>query len=418
MSNMMRKESNVVNSMQAMQEKGKKTSAHRSDKNVGAVIIGGDYQGLGILRCLGQQNIPIYLLDKELCIGRFSRYTKKFIRCPNVRQKILFFNFLTNLARKENVEGWIIYPNDDETVYFLSKYKEQLQAYYRIPTPSWNVVKFAYEKKLTYQLAEESGIAIPRTFYPSNLEELRRLDLEFPVIIKPSIKEPFYSKTRRKAVRIDNKKELLREFEKTLSIIDISNIIIQELIPGGPNYLFSVGSLYKEGEFLGKVVARRTRQHPMDFGHATTYAETVDIPELEKIAAKILGLMGYYGLSEVEFMQDPRDRVYKLLEINARPWGWHTLAIGAGVNLPYLLYRDLLGEEGRHDGFNKNTKWIRLTTDIPVVISEIFKRRLKVSDYFNSLKGKKQFAILSIEDPMPLIAEFLLIPYLWKKRGF
>ncbi len=156
----------------------------------------------------------------------------------------------------------------------------------------------------------------------------------------------------------------------------------------------------------------------MDFGHATTYAETVDILELEKIAAKILGLIGYYGLSEVEFMFDPRDGRYKLLEINARPWGWHTLAIGSRVDLPYLLYQDILGEEGKQNDFNKNTKWIRLITDIPIVITEILKGRLTVSDYLNSLKGKKQFAVLSMKDSLPLIAEFLMLPYLWKKRGF
>ena len=244
------------------------------------------------------------------------------------------------------------------------------------------------------------------------------MNLEFPVILKPSVKEPFYSKTRKKAIRIDDKKELVWEFEKALSIIDGSDIMIQELIPGGPSCLFSVGSLYKDGEFLGKVVARRTRQHPRDFGHATTYAETVDIPELEEIAAKILGQVGYYGLSEVEFMLDPRDGRYKLIEINARPWGWHTLAIAAGVDLPYLLYQDILGGKGLQNGFDKNTKWIRLTTDIPTAIAELFRGTLKLSDYVNSFRGKKQFAVLSIKDPLPFIAELFMLPYLWWKRGF
>ena len=65
--------------------------------------------------------------------------------------------------------------------------------------------------------------------------------------------------------------------------------MIQELIPGGSSHLFSVGSFYKDGDFLGKVVARRARQHPMDFGHATTYAETVDEPELEEITKRDTG---------------------------------------------------------------------------------------------------------------------------------
>ncbi len=87
-------------------------------KSTGAIIIGGHFQGLGILRSLGRQNIPICLLDNEFCIGRFSRYPKKFFKCPSVHQGALFFEFLKNLAIKENLEGWIIYPVDDEVVTF------------------------------------------------------------------------------------------------------------------------------------------------------------------------------------------------------------------------------------------------------------------------------------------------------------
>ena len=81
-------------------------------RTAGAVIIGGDFQGLGNLRSLARQNVPTYLLDQGLCIGRFSRYTKRFTRCPSVREEVLFFNFLLDLARKENL-------NTGETVYGL-----------------------------------------------------------------------------------------------------------------------------------------------------------------------------------------------------------------------------------------------------------------------------------------------------------
>ena len=56
------------------------TFAHPPNEKVGAVIIGGHFQGLGILRSLARHNVPIYLLDQELCIGRFSRYAKRFAR--------------------------------------------------------------------------------------------------------------------------------------------------------------------------------------------------------------------------------------------------------------------------------------------------------------------------------------------------
>ena len=388
-------------------------------EQVGVVIIDGHFQGLGFLRSLGRHNIPIYLLDKGQCISRFSKYVERFSKCPNTKDETLFLEFLTNLAIKENLEGWIIYPNDDEIVCFLAKYKEQLEKYYRITTPPWDVTKFAYDKMLTYKLAEKCAIPTPNTYYPKSVDELEQLNMEFPVILKPSVKEPFFSRTKKKAIQANNRRELVEEYNKAIELVDSSQVImVQKLIPGGSTNLFSVGSLCKSEELLAKVVVRRPRQHPMDFGHATTYAETVDIPELEEITRKILAAIGYYGLSEVEFMFDPSDGKYKLLEINARPWGWHTIAIAAGVDLPYLSYLDMLGENVRQNGFTTGIKWFRLATDIPTVLIELFKGRMKLTEYLNTCKGRKEFAVWSVQDPMPFMVEMVLLPYLWKKKGF
>jgi D-aspartate ligase len=398
----------------------KRSSTHvQSGRRIGAVVIGGHFQGLGILRSLGRQNVPVYLLDMGYCIGMYSRYVKRFLKCPDVRNHALSLEFLIDLARKENLKGWVLYPNDDETVCLLAKHKEQLEEYYRVTTPSWDVAKFAYDKMLTYQLAEQLNIPVPKTFCPKSVEEIEQLDLEYPVIIKPSIKVPFYSLTKKKAIQVINKKELVEEYVRAAKSIDTSQtLMVQELITGGSPNLFSVGSLCKNGEMLAKVVARRPRQHPMDFGHATTFAETVESPELEEMSKRILAAMNYSGLSEVEFMLDPKDGKYKLLEINARAWGWHTIAISAGVDLPYLSYMDMLGENVRQNGFAKGVKWVRITTDVPTVIIELLKGRMKFTEYLSSLKGKKEFAVMSLRDPIPFLLEIFMLPYLLRKKGF
>jgi len=94
------------------------------------------------------------------------------------------------------------------------------------------------------------------------------------------------------------------------------------------------------------------------------------------------------------------------------------LAIRAEVDFPYLLYQDMIGRKVKNNSFKENIKWVRLTTDISTAIMEIFKGRMKVIDYLNSLRGEKEFAVLSLKDPLPFIIELLLLPYLWKKRGF
>jgi hypothetical protein len=51
-------------------------------------------------------------------------------------------------------------------------------------------------------------------------------------------------------------------------------------------------------------------------------------------------------------------------------------------------------------------------------MSEIMKGRMSPAEYVTSLKGKKEFAVFSLDDPLPFFAEILMIPYLWVKRGF
>jgi len=390
------------------------------EEKAGVIVIGGHFQGLGLLRSLGRQDIPVYLLDKEQCIGRFSKYVKKFLKCPDVsKDESRFLEFLVNLAGKENLEGWIIYPNDDETVSFLARHRERLEKHYRVSTPPWDIVKYAYDKALTYGIAEKCGVAIPKTYYPQSIDELKQTDMAFPVVIKPSIKEPFYSRTSRKAILVKDRDQLIKEYTGALKAIASSQtLMVQEFIPGGTKNLLSVGCLCRDGKLLARVMASRLRQHPMDFGHATTFAKTVNIPEMGEMAGKILAAIKFHGLAEIEFMYDSRDSRYKLIEINARTWGWHTIAMAAGVDMPYLSYLDMLGREVRQNGFIEGVKWMHLATDVPTAAIEILKGRMKLSEYISSLKGKKQYAVWSREDPVPFFAELVLLPYLWIKRGF
>lgn len=387
-------------------------------KKIGAVLTGGDFQGLGVLRSLARKGVPILLLDSQYCIGRYSRYKKRFVKSPHPSETEVYLDFLIDLSKKENIKGWIIFPNSDEAVFVLSRYKSVLEKFFRIPPPSWNIVKYVYIKKNTYKIAQEHNIPIPKTYYPQNIEELVELDLQFPLVIKPSIRDRFYNKVKIKAFRVNDKKELISTYRKVCSVINPSEVLIQEFISGGPYHLYSFCPFFKNGQVLVSIMARRSRQHPMDFGHATTFAELVHIEPIQKIAERFLRLIDYYGIAEIEFMHDPKSGEYKLLEVNPRIWGWHTLAIAAGVDFPYIVYKDMIGEPMEYQPPLNNMKWVRLITDIPTVFFEVIKRKMKISGYISSMKGKKEFAVFAPQDLLPFFAEIAMIPYLWVKRGF
>jgi D-aspartate ligase len=384
----------------------------------GVIVTGGDFQGLALLRTFARKGIPTILLDHELSISMFSRYRGRFRRSPNPANENEYVDYLLAIAYRENLNGWCIFPNSDEIVWLLSRNRDALVRHYRIPTPGWNVIGKLLVKKEAYAAAESNGIPIPRIYWHRNLEDLLEQPLSFPLVIKPSVRHHFYGKVRRKAYLIKNTKELIDRYTMVSAIIDTSEIIVQDFIPGGPQNLYSFCPFFKDGNVVAGITARRSRQHPMDFGHASTFVELVNCPDLEVIAAKFLKLVGYYGIAEVEFMHDPRDRIYKLLEVNPRFWGWHSLAIAAGVDLPYMVYQDLLGEQVTASSPSSCLKWIRMITDFPTVCTELLKGNMTVGEYVKSLKGRKTMAVFAVDDPLPAIVEILLVPYLWVRRGF
>ncbi len=393
-----------------------------SPDRIGAVVLGGDFQALGVLQNLASYGVPTYCADGEFGIARFSRYRGGYAKRPAAAERggEPLVEFLLRLADEQDLRGWVLFPNDDETVEVLSRAKGRLSEVYRVPVPDWDTLQVFADKRQTQALAESLGMSVPATLYPQTAEEVAELDIEFPAIVKPRAREPFYRLTKLKAVRADDRDELLRVWQWASGVVPASDLMVQELVPGGTNVLYSLGACMFDGRLVGKVIAHRRRQHPMDFGRATTLAVTVDIPEIESLGTQLLREAGYEGLAEVEFMRDERHGTYKLLEVNPRVWGWHTLAIRAGVDLPYLFFAHAAGLAADPvETFRPGVKWIRPITDVPTAVKEIAGGRLSVSEYLASLKGPRQVAPpVSWKDPAPFAMEFLMIPYLYVRRGF
>ena len=391
----------------------------RGAVNPGAVILGGDMVGLGIIRSLWQEGIPTVVLDHEPCIASYSNQKSAFFTCPPFKNHDgELLDFIEHLAGKVGLDGWVIYPTNDEAVYFLARNRDRLRKTFRVSVPPWGVVELFYDKRRTIELAEGLNIPVPRTWIVNSPENAKKLDLEFPAVIKPAIRDRFYPSTKKKAILIKDRDELVREFKSCCQVVEPSELLIQDLIPGGPENLYSFCPFFRDGAALASITARRRRQHPMDFGHASTFVETVNIPELEEMGAELLKAAGYRGICEVEFKYDQRDGTYKLLEVNTRAWGWHKIGLGAGVNFSYLLYRDLIGGQVPEVYEIRPAKWLRLSTDLPTAVKEILGGRLSFWEYISSLRGKKELAIFSWRDPLPFFMEFAIAPYLLRKRGF
>ena len=195
-------------------------------------------------------------------------------------------------------------------------------------------------------------------------------------------------------------------------------MIVQELIPGDGRQQFAYCAIYSKGEPVATMVCRRRRQHPPEFGRASTFVETIDEPAVEALSERILRTIGYDGLVELEYKLDPRTGVFKLLDFNARTWGYHTIGPAAGVDFPYLLFRQALGQPVAPQRARAGVRWVRLLTDLPTGWVQIRAGDFTVREYLRSLRSAHVEAVFSRDDPLPGLAEVALLPYLAVKRGF
>jgi len=392
--------------------------AGRSEKTVGAVVVGGDYQGLGIVRSLGRRKVPVCVIDDERSIARFSKYTTHAVPMDSLRDEKQTVDHILEIGRRLDLKGWVLYPTRDETVAAIARYRSSLTGFFRVPTPAWDTTQWFWDKRNTYRRANELGIPTPSTWYVRDISDLENIDADPPFVIKPAIKEHFIYSTKAKAWRANSRAELRELFQRAAALVGPGEVMIQGLIPGDGRQQFAYCAFSKEGRALGSMVVRRARQHPPEFGRSSTYVETVELPLLEDLSERFLRAIDYYGLVELEYKLDPRDQQYKLLDVNGRTWGYHTLGSGAGVDFPLMLYADQVGEHVELRRGRPGVKWIRLITDVPTGVLEILGGRQSWRLYLRSLVGFDIESVFSREDPMPGLVELALVPYLALKRGF
>lgn len=383
------------------------------------LLIGGDFQSLGVMRALAQEDIPCFLLASERGIATHSRFAKRQARKYDLLTNPNSVDFLRDLVKRESLQGWAVFCVNDDTVEFLAKNHEELSKFVIVPVPAWSKTEKFIDKKLAHEVAAQCGVPVPWSVQAESIDELSALVPSYPAVLKPCFKKNYYEITKRKAILVCNQEELRKEFLAMNSLIPSSQIVVQQFIEGGTKNLWSVAALFDGHEIVSGLTANRLRQHPMDFGHATTYAEERGCDEIWDLATKFLRALEYRGVAEIEFMYDEASHQFRFIEMNGRFFGWHSLTQFSGLNLPVDLFRLMTGQPVVPRSSSGDARWMRAITDVPTVFSQVVKGRMSlVRDYFPTMVAKKGFAVWSWSDPLPSIVELMMAPYLWIKKGF
>jgi predicted ATP-grasp superfamily ATP-dependent carboligase len=384
---------------------------------VGALVIGGDYQGLAIVRSLGRAGVPVIVIDDESPIARHSRYALGTIRTADLRDQESVIETILDVGKRLGLEGWLLLATRDEVVAALARGRELLAESFLVPTPPWDVVQEALDKRRMNAVAARAGIPTPQTWHPDSAAALGEIrPARWPLLVKPAVKHDFIYATNVKGWLARDRDELETRFRAAAAVVGATHVMVQDVIPGSGASQYAFCAFFKDGASLGRMTVRRRRQWPADLGRSSTFAETIEEPELTELSERFLRAIGYYGLVELEYKHDAADGRYKLLDVNPRTWGYHSLGQAAGVDFPLLLYRDQIGLDVQPAVARAGVTWVRLLTDTPAALGQIVRRRLGFQEYVRSLRRVDAEAVLSWDDPRPAVAQLALVPHLVKTR--
>ncbi len=377
----------------------------KAERRPGVIVVGSDFRALGMIRSLGRRRIPCVLVDNLPRSAWLSRYAVRRLRWQERMDRRGFLEFLLRLADEYHLQQWLLVPMSDETVEMVARNHEELALRYQLVTQPWDILRWANEKHLVYQIARELDIPYPQTWYPLCEDDLKQIPPTFPLIVKPVSSLGLQQELRLKALPARDEEELLAQYRLASRFLDPRQILIQEVIPGDGQTQFSLAAYCKKGRALTWMTARRTRQYPIDFGLGSTFVEAVEVPEIVEPARQLLTRMQISGMVEVEFKYDQRSGQYKLLDINTRPWGWHTLAPACGLDFPWIQYCDAFYEVPAVSIPHYGYRWRRVPTDVPAALQEMRAGILSPRAYLRSLLGKTTFSVFDWRDPLPVFSD-------------
>jgi D-aspartate ligase len=289
--------------------------------------------GLAAIRSLARAGAPVVAIDhRRSALGFRSRHAFPVL-CPDpVADEEGFVGFLGELGEALRRPA-PIFATHDEYLNTIAAGAERLGSRFLYAHPSWDVLRDIQRKRHQLARAPELGVPVPRS------SDAPTDDLGYPVLVKPSDPVGFRRRFSRQSFRCETRAELDVAFERAR----LHDPIVQELIPGGDDELYTLGShLSRDGEALGLFCGRKLRQTPPGVGTCRV-GEAVWVDDVVEQGLALLRGLGFHGLSQVEFKRDPRDGAFKLMEVNPRLWQWHSLAAACGVDLPRIAYWDLLG---------------------------------------------------------------------------
>lgn len=378
------------------------TVARARTTRVPALVLGSDITALGVIRCLGRAGILTYCASRDLGLVALSRW------CRRTPQRLDRNADLGAYLERLPFERAVLFACSDDWVLAIASLDEALARRFPSSQASRATLEALVDKRRLSEILCRHDVPYPRTIKLQSADDLAALTHEqlAASFLKPCDSQAFSARYRVKAFSIASRGEALARFRQAAE--DGFEVVLQESVPGPPtNHYFIDGFVDRKGQICARFARQRLRMHPMRFGNSTLMT-TVPLERLGPALANIerlIAALKYRGVFSAEFKYDDRDRTFKLLEMNVRPWWYVEFAALCGVDVCAMAYRDALGEEVHPvDRYEIGARCVHPRIDLITSLRLMRRGELRPGAMLASWKGARQ-AVFCRDDPLPALGD-------------
>lgn len=360
---------------------------------------------LGIIRSLGSLGVPVYArVEDRFAPAAMSRYlTEAFVwEIRSLDPERL----LTGLATIGERLGrpTILVPTDDLAAVFVAEHSHALEKWFLFPRLSKDLPRRLANKKELYFLCRSLGVPCPEAAFPGSIDDVHGFieRATFPVVVKAAESQRLPKGARSVSIA-QTPGELIAIYQQAESPENPS-LILQEYIPEscGEDWVFH-GYCNSQTDCLAAFTGRKLRSYP-PFAGPTTLGVSVPNERVGIQAEMLLKAISYSGIMDIDYRLDKRDGQYKLLDFNPRIGAnFRMFEDRAGIDAVRALHLDLTGRCVRRLPMVEGRTFIVEPYDLFASLGYMRHDGLTVWKWWQSLKGKREIAWFSWDDPFPLL---------------
>ncbi len=349
-------------------------------------------QTLIIARTLKKAGYEVHLFcNGTENYGYHTKYAKKKIVVKTEPEDV----FLEKVKRyvADNDISTII-PMNDEGAVFMSKYKSELVKQCPILLPSWDVFEKGYDKNLLMRLCAEKGLPHPKTadLEKMSYQSITEKEIQFPAIIKPN-----HTSGGRGMTLVNNPSELSEQYPTIREKYGECHLQ-QFILTGGRQIKVQVFIDPREGKTYTSVIHKQ-RFYP-EKGGSSCCNVTIADDKTAQMCINILKDIGWEGFADFDLIEDPKDGILKVMEINPRIPACIKSAILSGMDYGTMIADVSLGKPLKEYKYKPGHKLRHIGFEILWFLKS--KNRWKTKPcWFNWIDPKLSFQDFSWRDPMP-----------------